>query len=163
MDKCRQDKCCLDKRHHYSCNLLNMVTGVYLKFGQDWASNSFGYSWNCGDIEFVWGGGVCKVIFVSNPTTVLRLSYVVYIVSFLCEISRHPPHWAVGYGYVILKTQNTKLRKKVLKKEFIWLLKAPVIKQNFFKDFYVRLQGISNKLENCQNLSRIRLVPLSGI
>ena len=110
-----------------------------------------------------WGGGVCKVIFVSNPTTVLRLSYVVYIVSFLCEISRHPPHWAVGYGYVILKTQNTKLRKKVLKKEFIWLLKAPVIKQNFFKDFYVRLQGFSNKLENCQNLSRIRLVPLSGI
>ena len=24
-------------------------------------------------VEFLWWGGVCKVIFVSNPTTVLRL------------------------------------------------------------------------------------------
>ena len=33
------------------------------------------------DVEFLWVGGgwwgVCKVIFVSNPTTVLRLCYVV--------------------------------------------------------------------------------------
>ena len=37
-------------------------------------------------VEFLWwvggwdglgGGGVCKVIFMSNPTTVLRLCYVV--------------------------------------------------------------------------------------
>ena len=41
------------------------------KFG----NNRVGNSWDIADVEFPVGGGVCKVIFMSNPTVVLRLGW----------------------------------------------------------------------------------------
>ena len=54
-------------------------------------------------------------------------------------------HWALEYGYVTLKTQNTKCEKGV-KNDFIWLLKAPVMNQNCFKEFYIRFQWFSYEI-----------------
>ena len=54
---------------------------LYLKFGQNRASNS----WNIMDIEFLWGGGgggVCTVIFMSNLQLQLGWGYVVVELGF---------------------------------------------------------------------------------
>ena len=49
-----------------------MFPGTYLKVSSKSVSNS----WDITDIEFLWWwGGVCKVIFMSNPTVVLILGW----------------------------------------------------------------------------------------
>ena len=42
--------------------------------------------------EFVWWGGVCTVIFVSNPTTVLKLCCVVVGVATIMFITNPMNH-----------------------------------------------------------------------
>ena len=102
VDKCRQDKCCLDKCcldkwQCYNCNLFNMVTGLSLKFGQDQLAQLQLKLWGHRvSVGWVGGlGGVCKVIFVSNPTYVeLELSWVLAltIALFVLQfISDGPP------------------------------------------------------------------------
>ena len=45
------------------------------------------------------GGGVCTVIFVSNPTTVLRLCCVVTIFTEISEIQTFLQYWVVPYMF----------------------------------------------------------------
>ena len=51
--------------------VLDVPMNLHLKFHKNLASNNG----DVADIEFVWvvlvGGGVCKVIFVANPTKVM--------------------------------------------------------------------------------------------